>query len=338
MTFEQALAAVAGPGAPYAMVDAEIGERRYLVFEHTPPSFRVLFDRCRAYGAKPFLVYEDERLTFDDVMARVDALAAALVDRYGVGRGDRVAIAMRNYPEWVIAFAAVTSIGAIAVALNAWWKTDELAYGLRDSGSAVLIADRERVERSAPLLGPLGVRVIAVRTPGPLPNGAEHFEEVVRLGAKRPEPPEVAIDPQDDAIILYTSGTTGEPKGAVSTHHAVLSSLMAFGCRAAVRDAMAPPRGGEPHPYPPAFILVVPLFHVTGLVPVMLSAFASGTKLVMMYKWSPERALELIERERVTIFVGVPTMSWDLLESPDFSSCAASTRRSRTRARASATG
>jgi long-chain acyl-CoA synthetase len=224
-----------------------------------------------------------------------------------------VAIAMRNYPEWISAFAAVTSIGAIAVGLNAWWTRDELAYGLEDSGSRVLVADRERVLRVAPLLARLGVRAIAVRAPGELPEGALRFEAVLETGARMPE---VAVEPDQDALILYTSGTTGRPKGAVSTHRAVLAALLAFGCRAAIGAAMRPPR--EPHPYPPCFILTVPLFHVTGLVPVMLSCFASGARLVMMYRWSPERALELIERERVTTFVGVPTMAWDLLESPDF--------------------
>jgi len=141
----------------------------------------------------------------------------------------------------------------------------------------------------------------------------ERLEAVLDPGAPMPE---AAIAPDQDALILYTSGTTGRPKGAVSTHRAILSALIAFGCRAAVNSAMSPPRA--PHPYPPCFILTVPLFHVTGLVPVMLSCFASGLELVMMYRWSPERALELIERERVTHFVGVPTMAWDLLESPDF--------------------
>ncbi len=314
LTFDAALALLTGPGKPFAIVEAEIDGRPYRVFEHTPPSLRAVFDKARAHGDQVFLVYEDERLTFTEVMARVDALAAVLVERYGVGRGDRVAIGMRNYPEWIISFAAITSIGAVAVALNAWWTPAELAYGLRDSGSRVLIADRERIERSADQLEPLGIRALAVRTSGPLPAGVERFEEVVVTG---PAMPERAVEPHDDAIILYTSGTTGEPKGAVSTHRAVLSALMAFACRAALRDAMAP-QDREGHPYPTCFILVVPLFHVTGLVPVMLSAFAGGTPLVMMYKWNPERALELIERERVTIFVGVPTMSWDLLESPDF--------------------
>ncbi len=314
MKFEEAVASLTAPGKPFAIAEREIGGRTTKVFENTPPSLRAIFDGARAHGDKTFLVYEDERLSFAEVMARADALAALLVERYGVRRGDRVAIAMRNYPEWIISFAAITSIGAIAVALNAWWKTEEIGYGLRDSGSAVLIADPERLERSAALLEPLGIRALVVRSRGPLPAGVDRFEEVVQPG---PRLPDSRPEPHDDAMILYTSGTTGEPKGAVSTHHAVLSALMAFACRAAVRDAMAPEEK-EGHPYPPSFILVVPLFHVTGLVPVMLSAFASGTKLVMVYKWSPERALELIERERVTIFVGVPTMSWDLLESPDF--------------------
>jgi long-chain acyl-CoA synthetase len=314
MTYEEAVQSITAPGQPFAITEVEIRGQRYKAFANTPPSLRAVVDKARSYGDRVFLVYENERLTFADVMARVDALAAALVERYGVRPGDRVAIAMRNYPEWIVAFAAATSVGAIAVALNAWWKTDELAYGLRDSGSKVLIADAERLERAAPVLDSLGVRTLAVRVEGALPAGVDRFEDIVVPG---PAMPEVSVGAQDDLMILYTSGTTGEPKGAVSTHHAVLNALMAFTCRTRVRDMLAP-QDREGHSYPPCFILVVPLFHVTGLVPVMLSTFAAGIKLVMMYKWNPERALELIERERVTIFVGVPTMSWDMLESPYF--------------------
>ncbi len=313
MTWEQAVAALTGPNGPFALTEADVLGQRMRVFRSTPPSLRALFATARARGDATFLVYEDERLSFAEVMARVDSLADCLMRRHGVRPGDRVAIAMRNYPEWIVAFAAVTSIGAIAVCLNAWWTTDELAYGLEDSGSRVLVADRERIERAVPVLGRLGVRAIAVRMPGELPEGVERLEEILEPGAAMPEVP---VAPDDDALILYTSGTTGHPKGAVSTHRAVLSALLAFACRSAIASAMTGPR--EPHPHPPSFILTVPLFHVTGLVPVMLSCFAGGYKLVMMYKWSPERALELVERERVTNFVGVPTMVWDLLESPDF--------------------
>jgi long-chain acyl-CoA synthetase len=154
-----------------------------------------------------------------------------------------------------------------------------------------------------------------VRIEDALPEGVERLDLERVMGASMPD---VEVSPDQAATILYTSGTTGHPKGAVATHRSVLTALMAFGCRAAVNAAMEPPK--EQGPWPISFILVVPLFHVTGLIPVMLSAFSGGLKLVMMYKWSPDRALELIERERVTIFVGVPTMSWDLLESPDFAS------------------
>lgn len=314
MSWDEAVRAVTGPGGPFEIAEADVLGQRVKAWKNAPPSLRALFAASRARGDATFLVYEDERWSFDEVMRKVDALAAALVHRYGVAPGDRVAIAMRNYPEWVVAFAAITSVGAVSVSLNAWWTTEELEYALRDSGSRVAIADAERVARIAPLLGALALRVVAVRSEGELPAGAERLADVVREGEAMPE---VEVGPDMDATILYTSGTTGHPKGAVSTHRAVLSALLAFAARGAINAAMG---GGMPagHPYPPSFILVVPLFHVTGCVPVMLSCFAAGYRLVMMYKWDPARALELIERERVTQFVGVPTQSWDLLECPDF--------------------
>jgi long-chain acyl-CoA synthetase len=313
-SYDETVAALTGPGGPFETTWVDVLGRPTPVFKRTPPSLRALFDTARGRGDATFLVYEDERWSFAQTMARVDALGAALVERYGVRPGDRVAIAMRNFPEWVVAFAAITSVGAVSVSLNAWWTTDEFDYALRDSGSRVAIVDPERLERIAPLLGPLGVRAVAVRAEGALPEGAEHWRDAVREGAPLPA---VEIPPDADATILYTSGTTGRPKGAVSTHRAVLSALVAFACRTAVNAAMgvAPKRATGA---PTSFILIVPLFHVTGCVAVMLSCFAAGYKLVMMYKWDPSRALELIERERVTQFVGVPTQSWDLLECPDF--------------------
>jgi long-chain acyl-CoA synthetase len=318
MSWDEAVTQVTKPGGLFEIATADVGGQPIRVFKNAPPSLRTLFGTARARGAATFLVYEDERWSFADTMANVDALGAALVHRYGVGPGDRVAIAMRNYPEWVVAFAAITSIGAISVSMNAWWTTDELDYALGDSGSKVVIADRERLDRLAPILAKHGARAIAVRAGGALPAGADHWRDAVPLGAPLPD---VDVAPDMDATILYTSGTTGHPKGAVSTHRAVLSALVAFAARAAVNAAMGVgPRESRPgaEKPPTSFILVVPLFHVTGCVPVMLSCFAAGYKLVMMYKWDPARALELIERERVTQFVGVPTQSWDLLECPDF--------------------
>ena len=316
ITYEEAIATLTSAGGAFAITERNVRGQDLKVFESTPPSLRALFDTARSRGEETFLVYEDERWTFSKTMEYVDALGALLVKRYGIEPGDRVAIAMRNYPEWITAFAAITSVGAVAVSMNAWWKVEELAYGLEDSGARVLICDPLRLENA---LGPLAeteLKALVVRGEGALPAGAEHLDAVLELGAPLPE---VEIDPDDDVTILYTSGTTGNPKGAVSTHHAVLSALMAFACRATA-SAMTKPEDTAGHPYPNCFILSVPLFHVTGCIAVMLSCFASGTRLVMMYKWEPERALELIEREKVTHFVGVPTMSWDLLESPDFAS------------------
>jgi long-chain acyl-CoA synthetase len=315
MTWKEAVAAITGPGAPFETVETELAGQRVRVFKNGPPSLRALFDTARGRGDAPFLVYQDERWSFADTMACVDALGAALVAR-GVRPGDRVAIAMRNYPEWVVSFAAITSIGAISVSLNAWWTAEELDYALRDSGSTLVIVDGERALRIAPLLGSLPLRVIAVRSEGALPAGAERWSDAVVPGAALPQ---VDLHADMDATILYTSGTTGHPKGAVSTHRAVLSALQAFACRSLINAAMGVgAKQPNPKPWPTSFILVVPLFHVTGCVPVMLSCFAAGYKLVMMHKWDALLALELIERERVTQFVGVPTQSWDLLECPDF--------------------
>jgi long-chain acyl-CoA synthetase len=315
VSYEEAIAQITGPGGPFEITEALIRGERLRVFKDTPPSLRSLFDLARERGDQTFLVYEDESWSWAETMRHVDALAFALVHRFGVAPGDRVAIAMRNYPEWIIAFIAITSVGAVAVSLNAWWTADETDFGLRDSGSRVLVADIERAERAAASISALGIRAIAVRSGGAaLPAGAERYEDAISLGAPMPD---VAIDPHADATILYTSGTTGRPKGAVSTHHAVLSALLCFGCQAALRGLLNP-ETRQQKKYPTSFILAVPLFHVTGCVAVMLSCVAAGCKLVIMHKWNAERALELIERERITNFVGVPTMSWDLLESPDF--------------------
>src|SRR5690606_17077550 len=221
----------------------------------------------------PFLVYEDETWSFAEVMRHVDALAALLVDTYGVRRGDRVAIAMRNYPEWIVSFAAITSVGAISVSLNAWWTADALAWALDDCGATVLTADAERVARTAEHARARGLRVLGVRLGDGVAEhpGLDRWEDVLPLGAPMPQ---VEVTADDDATILYTSGTTGRPKGAVSTHRAVTQALLGFSCRAAV-DRL---RRGEAAPSaPPVFILIVPLFHVTGAVPVMLGCCASGS-------------------------------------------------------------
>lgn len=315
ISYPQAVAAVTGPGQRFETTSREIRGQTYTVFKNAPGSLAELLAPARQRGDAPFLVYEDETWSFATVMASVDALGRLLAEKYGVKRGDRVGIAMRNYPEWVMAFAAIVSIGATSVSLNSWWTEPELAYALQDCEAKVLIADTERVERSLEACRRLGTAILAVRVTAPIPDGVDTWKPSLQVGGG-PTLPLVAIDPDDDATILYTSGTTGHPKGAVATHRSIIQALMGFGCRNAIEEVRRPTNGVPAEP--PTFILIVPLFHVTGCIPVMLSSFVGGLKLVMMHRWEPERALELIERERVTNFVGVPTQSWDLLESPRF--------------------
>ncbi len=328
MSFHDACAAVCAPGTPFEIVETEARGQPTRVFAGTPDSLRDLY-ALAATRTDDFIVYEDERWPMTSVLDLVGRIGHALVHDLGVQHGDRVAIAMRNHPEWIAAFAAITSVGAIAVPMNAWWQTDEMVFALDDSGSDVVFVDDERLTRlRAADAGAVTATCVLVRgrAPAPTDDGVDvvRLDDLLTPGA---ELPDVDIDPDDDATILYTSGTTGRPKGAVSTHRAVLSALMAFAARAAV-GALREPAPEHADTPPVAFMLCVPLFHVTGLVPVMLGSFVSGAKLVMTYRWDPDRALELIERERVTNFVGVPTMSWDLLEAPTFSERDTSSLRS----------
>ncbi len=310
MSFEDACAAVCGPGTMFELEEAEVLGVPGKVFKACPPNVQALFALAAAREGD-FIIYEDERWTMPDALAQAAQIGDVLVNRYNVKPGDRVAIAMRNYPEWITSFVAIVQIGAVAVPLNAWWKSDEMAFALNDSGASVVIIDEERLERLHRAGDEVQITPIVVRAEGE--PSADRLEDVVVAGASLPV---VEIGPDDNMMIMYTSGTTGFPKGAVSTHRAVLSALFSFAARAAVGALVD---GVEPDPdEQKAFILCVPLFHVTGLVPVMLGSFVGGANLVMMHKWDPDRALELIEREQVTNFVGVPTMSWDLLEAKTF--------------------
>ncbi|MCB0962759.1 MAG: acyl--CoA ligase [Acidimicrobiales bacterium] len=315
LSYDDAAAQVTAPGERFETGDITVEGVTYTAFTGAPSTLKELFDLTRLYDATPFLVYEDETYTFAETYASADGIAAALVERYGVGKGDRVAIAMRNYPEWIMTYLGALSIGAVVVSVNAWWTAEEMDYGLEDSGAKVLVIDGERLDRTRAAAQRLGIATIAVRIDEEeTPPGVDRWEDVVAPGATRPE---VEVGPEDDATILYTSGTTGRPKGAVSTHRAVVQALMGFGCKTSI-EGLRRPEEAAGTTGPPVFILIVPLFHVTGNVPVMLGSLASGLKLVIMHKWDPGRALELIEREKVTHLVGVPTQSWDLLEHPDF--------------------
>jgi long-chain acyl-CoA synthetase len=316
MTFLEANTAVTGPGQIFELIDGEVRGVKMKVFKNAPAHLGQVFAGSRGHGDKTFLVYEDEIITFAQAADRIDALASLLVNTYGVKKGDRVAVAMRNFPEWVMSFAAIISVGAVNVSMNSWWTEDEMDFALEDSGATVLICDQQRFDIGAASCVKKNVKVLVVRAEKPLPAGVDKWEEVLPLGDKHPG---ADISPDDDATILYTSGTTGRPKGAVSTHRAIISSIMAFSARNTIFQMSGTKLKDVDGPeVPTSFILIVPLFHVTGCVPVMLSCFVAGLKLAIMYKWDPEKALEMIEREQITNFVGVPTQSWDLVNSPAF--------------------
>ncbi len=314
-------AQLTAPGQLFEMETVEIRGVATRVWKNAPPTLRAVLELSQLHGDKTFVVYEDERYSFVDHFRRTAALARRLRDAYGVEKGDRVAIAMRNYPEWPMVFFAAASIGAVVVPLNAWWTGPELEYGLADSGSKVLIADEARAALLADHLPSLDLAgVLVARAEGTLAPGHDRLEDVLADTADDVTLPEVDLDPEDDATIFYTSGTTGSPKGALGTHRNICTNVMSMAFtffRGALRTSGEAPDLTGADAEQQATLLSVPLFHVTGCHAVLLASIAFGGKLVIMYKWDPERALELIERERIMIIGGVPAMVWQLLESPD---------------------
>ena len=335
MEFQEAWEELTAPGAQFAMKEIEVRGIPMRIFESAPPSMRFVWELAGGYADRDYVVFEDERFTYAEADAIIKSLAHHLREEHGVGSGDRVAVAMRNYPEWVFSYWAIISLGAACVGMNAWWTSDEMKYGLADSNLKVLIADSERIERVGPVLDELRetnpLRVIAVRTPADgnveLPEGAVHWEDVVDPSSAPATLPEADIDPDDDACIFYTSGTTGAPKGAQLTHRGSIHNLLnlAFmtgvaglaGAKAAAAAGSEPPAPADPEKQN-VFMAPTPLFHVTANNCLLHPATISGSKIVLTYKWDAARALELIEREGVTNFSGVPTMTREMLMHPDW--------------------
>ncbi|MEM9038957.1 MAG: class I adenylate-forming enzyme family protein [Actinomycetota bacterium] len=333
--YQQTWDELTAPGAQFAMTEIEVRGVPMRVFEQAPPHMRFVWELASANGDKDYIVYEDERYTYAESDAIIKALAHHLADVHGVGRGDRVAVAMRNYPEWVFSYWAIVSLGAACVGMNAWWTAEEMKYGLADSRPKVLIADPERVERAVQVLDDLRtgddgapLHVMSVRHDGDLPDDSSRWEDVIDPASAPDTLPAVEIDPDDDACIFYTSGTTGFPKGAQLTNRGSVHNLMnlAFmGMIGAIAAAKAAAASGEAPAAPPAdpppqnvFMAPTPLFHVTANNCLLHPATLTGSRLVLTYKWDAARALELIERERVTNFSGVPTMSREMLMHPDW--------------------
>lgn len=313
--FSEQARTIVGTGGPFELTTTEADGLKVSVFKTAPPSLRDLFKGALEHSATDtFFVYEDERYSFADAWELADAVRSGLQE-LGVGQGDRVGIALRNYPEWVFAFMGITSLGAIAVAMNAWWTGEEMEYGIEDSGLGTLFVDRERLEHISPYLDEKSLNVITVRCDHNAGKGVRCWEDFVKAGSTTTEEPN--IEPGDFATILYTSGSTSKPKGVVSSHRAIIHSLMGWEAAAAIARAES---GREPRPQSmqPSMILTVPLFHVTGLNGQLLPSFRNGRKVIGMYKWDAEKALGIIEQEKITHFSGVPTMAYELVNSPNY--------------------
>jgi len=316
----EAWATLTAPGAQFEVVEVPVRGQSLRAYKNAPPDLRTLWQLSAGYGDKDYLVYGDERRTFERAHREVASIANWLLE-HGVEPGDRVAIAMRNYPEWMLSYWACVSIGVVAVGMNAWWTGPELQYGIQDSDPSVIIADAERLDRLAALTDEIDNRIlVGVRLPEPRP-GVVSFAD---LCAGPTTLPEVSIDPDSDACIFYTSGTTGRPKGAQLTHRGCANNVMTMAFANTVQAmASALAAGEEPNVGPPAaqapiVLVVTPLFHVTANNCIAHMTTLAGGTLVHMYKWDAGEALRLIETERVSVMSGVPVMARELLAHPDF--------------------
>jgi long-chain acyl-CoA synthetase len=330
MSLAEANALLTSPGAPYEMDEVVIGGVVTRTWKNVPPTLRDLFLLGRSFGPRTFVVYENDRATYE-AFARATLAFAAELQRQGVQKGDRVALAMRNLPEWPVVFFAAVLTGAIVTPLNAWWTGPELEYGLNDSGAKVAIVDAERYERLAAHLESCASlrRVFVARQEASDAGRGFHDPRAMRLedvigpvatweGLPSGVVPDVLIEPDDDAAIFYTSGTTGKPKGALATHRNLCTCVATNG----FANARAALRRGEDLPKPDptqqlTTLLVIPLFHVTGCASVLAPLVAQGAKLVLMGRWDVEGAMKLIEREKVDATGGVPTIAWQLVEHPE---------------------
>jgi long-chain acyl-CoA synthetase len=326
MSIAEAHARLTAPGAPFEIEEKLIRGIPTRTWKNAPPTLRDVFVNGLRFKDREFLVYEDDRATFDS-FARATIKLAHQLQADGVKKGDRVAVIMRNLPEWPVAFFAGQLVGAIVTPLNAWWTGAELEYGLADSGAKVAFVDDERLERLRPHLAGLpGLETIYVARLHEA-GGDDRCRKLegvigkVNDWGQLPELalPDVPLDAEDDATILYTSGTTGKPKGALGTHRNMTSNIGAGGISAA-RNFL---RAGEPLPEMDptklpqrVTLLVVPLFHATGLSATLGPTLNAGGKIVLMRRWDAEPAMKLIEREKVSSTGGVPTIAWQLIEHP----------------------
>lgn len=303
---ERAVDELTAPDGEFEIVERTVRGIPMRVFATAPANLRDVLLASRTFGDDVFLVYESERVSFAEHYRIAVGFAAYLWHEYGLRPGDRLAVSMRNYPEWAPVFWAAQAIGLIVVPINAWWTGTEIRYALADSGAKLLVADAERVA----LLHPdnAGVAVIEVRGDAP-GSGVRAWRDVLAGLDRDASLPDVAIEPDDDATILYTSGTTGRPKGAVGSHRNhctnIWNTLLVQ--RAATLAAGLQPTGEQP-----GTLVTFPLFHIAGINGLCF-AIVRGAKFATLYRWDLARARELIARERLTTASGVPAVLRELV-------------------------
>lgn len=315
LTRQQAIDDLTGPGGPFELVTIDDGRGPERIYAGPPDTLREVLIASRAHGARDFLIYEDERISYAEHFVRVARLAHWLKAR-GVAKGDRVAIAMRNYPEWSIAFFACHALGAVAVTLNAWWTGRELVYGLTDSGARIAIVDGERLASLADHRDALpAVAFLVARDAEPCGADATRWSDALAEHADRDDLPPVDLTSSDPASIMYTSGTTGLPKGALHLHRNHVTNIRNALLGGAVAALLRPQPVEQPDAQPSA-LQSFPFFHIGGLSGLYIT-LATGGRLSLMYKWDARRALALIRAERVTSWSAVPTLVRELLEHPE---------------------
>lgn len=306
------------PGSPFEMEEIDINGLPTRVWKQARPSLRAILEDTRQFAERDYLVYEDERLTYGQHYQQVAALAHALIEDYGIGKGDRVALAMRNYPEWPVVFWATVSVGAVIVPLNAWWTSRELEYAIDNSGARLVFADQQRASLLAGTCDHIRTleRLIVIRgEDNAISPNEDRFETLIRQHSHQQNLPEVTIAPDDDASIFYTSGTTGNPKGAINSHRNICSNqISGIYCR--VRTEYRYGREPEMPTEQMGQLISAPLFHVTGSLAMLCGSTIAGSKIVFMYKWDADTAIRLIEKEKLHSFGGVPSMPLQVLESP----------------------
>ncbi len=328
MSIAQCNALMTAPGARFELEEKVINGIKLRVYKNAPLTLRDVVLNSINWDQREFLIYQDERVTFAAHYKAVAHLATKLRNEFGVKKGDRVAVVMRNYPQWSVGFFAALVIGAIATPLNSWWTGEELEYGLSDSGAKVAIVDPEKLERIREHLPKLTqLRHVLVARGGEdeadprivslekLIGSAKSWANLADIAI-----PDADVGPDDDATIMYTSGTTGKPKGALATHRGIASNVfngMACQARHFVRQGLpVPPR--DPKVDPPRIpLLAIPFFHATGAFSNLVPAIINADKIVTMYKWDPGEALEIIQNEKITTIGGVPAIAWQVLEHPD---------------------